>query len=481
MSARQSRREFLKRAAVCAGAVAGAQAIGAPYILAAGATDKLRVAVIGCGGQGTGTHVPAAMGEQLVALVDADEKSIANAFKRTKEVIEKAKDKDAYKGFDAAKVRVFSDYRKLFDEMGKEIDAISVATPNHQHALPALMAMKLGKGAYVEKPMAYNISEARMLAEWSVKYKVATQMGNQGHSGESYRRLCEYIWAGAIRKVTEVHCWSDRANGGVGPRPPTLPVPKGMNWENWIGPGPYRDYHKDLHPHEWHGWHDFGDGSLGNMGCHVLDGAVWALKLGHPTSIEVEEMAGGTEERYPIGTKIRWDFPAREDMPPVKLYWYDGKRKGIRKAGEGDTPDSVARNDANRPALFAELEKKYDRKFETNGTFYIGDKGIMFTGCYGGGVRIIPEEQHKAFPQPGKTLPRPKGAGHHGNFFQACKGGEPACSNFEVASRLTEIVLLGCLAIKAGLGKKVEWDGPTMKCTNVPELNKHLSREYRKG
>ncbi|MGD0092803.1 MAG: Gfo/Idh/MocA family oxidoreductase, partial [Planctomycetota bacterium] len=266
MTARRSRRDFLKKTAACAGALAGAQIFGAPYVLAADkASDKLRVAVIGCGGQGTGTHIPAALNEHLVAIVDASEKCLANALKRGAEVAKKS-------GlvFEPEKVRTFSDYRKLFDEMHKDIDAVSIATPNHHHALPALLAMKLGKGAYVEKPMAYDIHEARLLADKAAVYKVATQMGNQGHSGEGYRRLCEYIWAGAIGKVTEVQCWSDRANGGVGPRPPTEPVPAGMNWDNWIGPAPFRDYHKDLHPHEWHGWHDFGDGSLGNMGCHVL-------------------------------------------------------------------------------------------------------------------------------------------------------------------------------------------------------------------
>jgi len=476
VTTQHNRRDFLKKTAACAGAIAGARIFGAPYVLAADkAGDKLRVAVIGCGGQGTGAHISAALGERLVAVVDASEKCIGNALKRGTDVAKKGN-----QNFDAEKVRTFTDYRKLFDEMGKEIDAVSIATPNHHHALPALMAMKLGKGAYIEKPMAYNVSEARMLAEWAAKYKVATQMGNQGHSGESYRVLCEYIWAGAIGKVTEVHCWSDRANGGAGPRPPKEPVPAGMNWDNWIGPAPFRDYHRDLHPHEWHGWHDFGDGSLGNMGCHVMDGAVWALKLEHPTSIEVEEMAGGSDERFPIGAKIRWDFPARGDMPPVKVYWYDGKRKGIKIAGKGDDPDAVSKEARNRPPLAVELEKQYQRDFGGNGSLYIGDKGIMYTGTYGGGTRIIPEEKHKAFPAPPKTLPRVKNS-HHGDFFRACRGGEPASSNFAVASRLTEIVLLGSLAQIAGLGKKIQWDGPNMKCTNMPGLDRHIKREYRKG
>jgi predicted dehydrogenase len=330
--------------------------------------------------------------------------------------------------------------------------------------------------------MAYDIWEARTMAEFSRQYKVASQMGNQGHSGEGYRRLCEYIWAGAIGPVTEVHCWSNRANGGIGPRPPALPVPAGMNWDSWIGPAPFREYHKDLHPHEWHGWHDFGNGSLGNMGCHVMDGAHWALKLDQPTSIEVEQMVGGTKERYPIGTRIRWDFPARGDMPPVKVYWWDGKRSDAKNAGRDadDTIDSVSKLARNRPPLVDKLEKEYKRDFGGNGTFYIGDKGIMYTGTYGEGTRIIPEEKHKATPVPAISIPRVKG-GHQGDFTRACRGGEPACSNFEVAARLTELILLGDLAIKAGLNKTVEWDGVNAKCTNLPELNRFIHREARQG
>ena len=454
---KQSRRSFLKRAGVVAGAVAGARLANGPFVLSADAVqDKLRVAVIGCGGQGTGAHVPQAARQTLVALVDPDSRNIAKAM---------AKAQTANKELNPESVKTFADYREMFDKMPKGIDAIIVATPNHHHAPPALMAMKRGIAAYVEKPLCYDMNEARMMAEYSKKYKVASQMGNQGHCGEGYRRLCEYIWAGAIGNVTEVHCWSDRANGGSGGRPEKSDPPAGMNWDTWIGAAPYRDYHKDLHPHSWHGWHDFGNGSLGNMGCHVMDGAHWALKLGSPTSIMVEAMNGGSAERYPVGTKICWDYPARGDMPAVKVYWWDGKR-------------SAPATGQNRPPLADELEKKYDRKFGGNGTLYVGDKGVMFTGTYGDGTRILPEELHKAFPAPAKTLPRVSG-GVHGNFFNAIRTGEPAASNFETASKLTEMIVLGCLAIKAGQGNKVEWDGT--KCTNNPAVNRFLQREYRKG
>ncbi|MDQ3813017.1 MAG: Gfo/Idh/MocA family oxidoreductase [Armatimonadota bacterium] len=468
MTEQFSRREFMKRAA--AGAVAGASLVGMPYIIAAPRTGKLRTAVIGCGGQGTGAHVPAAAREHLVALIDADENKLAKAIK-------KAKDTNAE--LDTATVKTYNDYRKFFDEMHKEVDAIFIATPNHHHALPALLAMQHGIGVYVEKPMSFNIHEARTMAEYARKYKVATQMGIQGHSGEGYRRLCEYIWAGAIGNVTEVHCWSDCLNGGVGGRPPTLPVPAGLNWDSWIGPAPFRDYHKDLHPHEWHGWYDFGNGALGNRGCHIMDGAFWALKLDKPSSLELEEVNGGSEERYPMGARIRWDYPARGDMPPLKLYWYDGKRKGVQNAGPGDTADSVAREAANVPPLMLELKKKYDRKFEGNATLYVGDKGVMYTGFYGGGTRIIPEEAHKAFPVPEPKIPRIKGS-HQEDFLRGVRDpSHQPCANFDYSARQTEMVLLGDLAMKAGIGKKVEWDGD--KCTNMPELNAMLQRDYRKG
>ena len=187
-----------------------------------------------------------------------------------------------------------------------------------------LIAMQLGKHVYCEKPVCRDIAEARKLREMARQYKVATQMGNQGHCEEGYRRLCEFIWSGVIGHIKETHSWTDRANGGVGPRPPVEPAPAGLHWEEWIGPAPYRDFHSDIHPHEWHGWYDFGNGSIGNMGCHILDGVFWALKVEHPTSIEAEEIRGGSDERYPTGSRIRWDIPARGDLPPVKVYWYEG-------------------------------------------------------------------------------------------------------------------------------------------------------------
>lgn len=431
----------------------------------------MRVAVIGCGGQGRGAHVPPAARERLVALVDPDEQCLNKALKRAKEIAPE---------IDPRQIRTFTDYRRLFDTMAKELDAVLIATPNHHHALPALLAMQHGIHVYVEKPLCYSLAEAWQMAEFSRKYKVATQMGNQGHCGEGIRRLCEYIWAGAIGNVTEVYSWTNRTNGGIGPRPPLEPPPPGLDWDSWIGPAPYRDYHPDLHPHAWHGWHDFGNGSIGNMGCHVLDCPHWALKLGDPTSIELEEAFGGGEERYPLGARIRWDYPARGDMPPVKIYWYDGVRLDPRKPMPAIVSGEKFKGTLNRPPLVAELEKKYNRQFGASGSLFVGDKGMMISGTYGEGTRIIPEEKHREFPLPPKTIPRVEG-GPHADFFRACRDGKPACSNFATAARLTEMVLLGSLALRAGVGKRLEWDGQQKRFKNRPDLNRLLSRDNRAG
>jgi predicted dehydrogenase len=473
MSVKISRRELLKTAAVGTGALAASRLAGYPYIMAqqpaSGDQAPLRLAVIGCGGQGTNAHVPVAARQNLVALIDPDTKALESAITKAK----------AEKEFDADKVRTFSDYRVFFDQMAKEVDAVIIVTPNHQHALPSLLAMQRGIGVYVEKPMAYDIREANLMAETARKYKVATQMGNEGHSGEGYRRLCEYLWAGAIGNVTEVYHWTNRANGGVGPRPPVQPVPANLDWDKWVGPAPYRDFHADLHPHSWHGW-------LGNMAAHVMDGAFWALDLARPSAIEVEQMVGGSAERYPVGTRIRWDYPARPatanhgPMPPVKLWWYDGKRADVADAGKGDGPASVSREAANKPPIMLEMEKLTGRNFGDSATFYIGDKGIMYTGTYGGGVRILPEEKHKAFPVPPIVIPR-VGMSHHRDFFRAVRGGQPAVSNFDYAAPFTEVILLGDLAIKAGQGRKIEWDADKKQVTNLPEMNRFVGRPYRKG
>ncbi len=466
-----NRRSFLRRAALAAGALSAARFLPGPNLLGApGAGRKLNCVQIGCGGRGM-THLNATLNENLVALVEVDEKRHAAVKKWLQ-----AKDHDP------AKLQLFTDYRRMFDQIASQIDAVFIATPNHQHALPAMIAMQLGKNVYCEKPVCHDIAEARELRAMARRSQVATQMGNQGHCEQGYRRLCEYIWAGVIGRVTETHSWTNRANGGVGPRPPTLPVPPGLHWPEWIGPAPYRDYHSDLHPHEWHGWYDFGNGSIGNMGCHVLDGAYWALKLEHPTRIAVEMLRGGSDERYPTGSIIRWDFPARGDLPPVQVRWYEGLNKltTAEPVGSLRVAQGAARN---LPPLLVELLKQYpDEDIDSgdSGTLYVGDKGVIFTATYGDKMHVVPWEKMRQIPAPPPTLPRPKDI--FTDFLTACREGRTDTAvSFDYGTRLTEFAILGNLAQHAGEGRTVEWDGPNMKVTNIPELNAWVKRPYRKG
>ena len=460
------RRSFIKGAAAAGAAVAVSQVFPVPNILRAANTGgKLNCAVIGCGGRGR-SHLNVASKENLVAVVDPDEKRAASAL-------------ESFSG--SVQAQAFGDYREMFDKVGKTLDAVFIATPNHHHALPAMIAMQLGKGVYCEKPLCHNVGEARKLSALAAKHKVPTQMGNQGHCMEGYRRLCEFVWGGVIGNVTATHSWTNRANGGRGPRPDSEPTPAGINWDSWIGPAPYRDYHVDLHPHEWHGWYDFGNGSLGNLACHVMDGVYWALKLEHAQSIEVEEIHGGTDERCPTGTTIRWDFPARGDMPPLQAYWHDG-RHGDDDPGDGNHfGPKGAKGPQNFPPLLLELKKQYpDEKFDSSGTLYVGDKGIIYTGTYGNNMRVLPKTAMKDVDGPPTSLPRPKSS--FADFLRACREGTTdTATSFDYAARLTEFTLLGNLAQRAGKGKKVEWDGPNMKVTNIDELNRFVSRENREG
>jgi predicted dehydrogenase len=467
-----NRRLFLKRAALTAGALSSATLPGPNLLAAAAEGEKLKCVQIGCGGRGM-NHLDWVVNtskENLVAIVDPDEKSHA---KVKKWLQGKQQDPD--------KLQVFTDYRVMYDKIGKEIDAFFIATPNHHHAPAAMRAMQLNKGVYCEKPLTHDIAEARKLREMARASKAPAQMGNQGHCEDGYRRLCEFIWAGVVGNITETHSWTDRANGGAGPRPPSLPVPSGLHWDEWIGPAPFRNYHTDLHPHEWHGWYDFGNGSLGNMSCHVLDGVYWALKLDHPTSIEAEEIRDGSDERYPTGSRLRWDCPARGDMPPVKVYWYEGLKPGAPADAAVGNLKTVKGSARNLPPLLLELQKQYpDEEFDASGSLYVGEKGILYTATYGGRMHLLPMEKMQALHQPPRTMPRPKNI--MADFLDACRAGKTeTAAPFEYGSRLTEFSLLGNLAQHAGVGKKINWDGPNMKVTNMPELNEWVKRPYRQG
>jgi len=462
-----SRRAFVRRTGLAVGALAAA-----PFniLSAANAGNQIRCAVIGCGGRGM-VHLTTVLGEKLVAAVDVDGRRAGDVSRLLQE-----------NGKPAGQHKFFTDYRRMFDKLAKGVDAVFIATPNHQHALPAMLALEAGIAVYAEKPLCYDIGEARALRARAARTKVATQMGHQGHCEEGYRRLCEYIWSGAIGAVTETHSWTDRANGGLGPRPPKKRPPSDLHWDAWIGPAPYRNFHDDLHPHEWHGWHDFGNGSIGNMGCHVLDGVYWALKVEHPEVIEVEQMRGGSAERFPLGCRLRYDVPPRAGLPALKVYWYEGLNPGA----EGD-PAGLLRTargkDRYLPAPLLELIKQFpDEGLEAmdNGTIYIGEKGTIITGTYGDKMHIVPWERMQATPAPPKTLPRPKSV--FTDFLEAVREGRTeTAAGFDYGARLTEFSLLANLAMHAGMGKPVRWDGHAMRVTNLPELNARVKRVHRRG
>jgi predicted dehydrogenase len=447
-----SRRQFMG----AAGAATAAFTIVPSHMLGgsggAAPSEKLNIAAIGVGGMGK-ANLDACEGENIVALCDIDDRYAAGTFNR----------------FPNAKK--YLDFRAMLDKEGKNIDAVIIATPDHTHALIAMACMEAGKHVYLQKPLAHSIYEVRKLTEAARQYKVQTQMGNQGHSSDEIRILWEWIADGAIGPVHEVHAWSDRPAGGnpwsdfpVMARPRETPeVPSTLDWDKWLGPAPYRPYHPIYHPMSWRGWWDFGTGALGDMGCHILDPAFWTLKLGHPTRVEATTTHYQPEvmsETYPRASIVRYEFPARGDMPPVKLTWYDGRLL---------------------PPRPRDLEET--RRLETNGAILIGEKGTIMHGSHGAsGVRIIPEEKMKAYKRPPESLPRvPDGqTGHERDWIRACKDGKPASSTFEYGGPLTEMVLLGVLAMRFK-DTPLEWDPVNMKVTNLPEADKYINPPYREG
>jgi len=448
MAKKTTRRDFIKRTAVAAGVAAGARHVTAPFVLANPAPNsKLGIAVIGCGGMGSGNPGVAAR-ERFVAMCDVDERFIAKAAARIKDNVPNPK--------------VYYDYRKMIDECHKDIDVVLIATPDHNHAPAAMRAINRGKAVFCQKPLAHNIAECYALAKAAEENNVLTQMGNQGHFGENIRRVCEYIWAGAIGNVTEVHAILGRNFGGKLGRPERKPVPAGLHWNEWLGPAPYRDYHDGLHPFSWRTWRQFGTGSVGDMACHNLDTLFWALKLAEAPRFTVECLStkDGSEEKYTLDNTVRWDFPARGDMPPVKVYCYD--HKGLM------------------PEVMVEAEKKYNVKFREH-TLLIGEKGMITIAGTSGDWQFLPEQRIKDIPEPEKTLPRAHG-GPISDLLYACKNGVPPCSDFPgSAAPLTAFSLTSHLAAFTGVGQKLQWDVKKMQCTNVPEINRLVQREYRQG
>jgi hypothetical protein len=447
MSQRSTRRGFLKTSAAGAAALAGLSqgrfALGETPPKEPPSRDKLRVAVIGPAGMGSYSTANA-LKENFVAMVDVDERSIAKVMK------EKIKD--------AAKPKVYYDYRKMLDECHNQIDVVLIATPDHHHAPAAIRAIRYGKHVFCQKPLAHNIAECYALANAAREEKVLTQMGNQGYCSEGIRRVAEYIAAGAIGTVTETHTILDRNFGGTGGRPPSKPIPEGLHWDEWIGPAPYRDYHEGLHPFSWRNYKAFGTGTIGDMACHRLAFPFMALRLWEVKQFVVEciHTANGSDEKYPQDNVVCYHIPARPDIPACKCYIYDHKEL--------------------RPGVMKELEQKYNTKWTGESTLFVGTKGYLGNG------KLIPESDHKDFPEPSKTLPRAKAGGPIEDLFACIRTGSTPVSNFiDAAAPLSAMALTGHLAQYAGIGEKIDWDADKMQCTNKPELNQYVRREHRKG
>jgi predicted dehydrogenase len=439
-----SRRDFMGAAAgVAAFTVVPRHVLGGVGVTPP--SEKLNIAGIGVGGRGA-ADLQELESQNIVALCDVDWRSAAGAFRRYP---------DAHR---------YKDFREMLDKEDRNIDAVVVATPDHVHATASMAAITRGKHVYCEKPLTHSVYEARVLAEAAREHKVATQMGNQGQASLETRLLCETVWDGAIGQVREVHVWTDRPLNGINKwywpqgvdRPKdTPPVPEGVDWDLWLGPAPKRPYHPDYMPFKWRGWWDFGTGALGDIGCHSIDPVFRALKLGHPISVEAC-CTLVNDETYPVASRVTYEFPARGDLAPVRLHWYDGGMKPPR-------PE----------------EMEDGRTWDTNGTLLVGDKGKML------GHRLIPESRQREYGKPPEVLER--SPGHHQEWINACKGGKPAGSNFpDHAGLLAQVVLLGNIALRPALKEKILrtkllWDGEAFKFTNLPEANQYLQREYREG
>ncbi len=440
-----SRRGFISTSSV---AVAGMTIIPSHVVSGLGhmvPSDKLNIAGIGFGGMGRNNLANVAKTENIVALCDVDwGDPVTRVF-------------NLYPG-----AKKYKDYRVMLDNQ-KDIDAVIVATSDHTHAIISMEAMRRGKHVFTQKPLTHTVFEARSMAKAAGQYKVATQMGNQGQATDGPRRLREMIWDGVIGPVQEVHVWTDRPNNGLfrtywpqGVERPveTPPTPETLDWDLFIGPAPMRPYNPAYHPFKWRGWWDFGTGALGDIGCHSLDPVFRALKLKYPISVEAVSTIVN-EETYPLSSMVRYHFPAREQMPPVTLIWYDG---------------------GMRPFNLPELEG--DMLMGTGGTLYIGDKGKILND------RILPATLRNSYKPPEPYIP--SSPGHEEEWILACKGGEPAGSSFEWAGPLTETVLLGNIALRKALKEKLSqqilnFDPEKFSFPNMPEADQYLHCEYRKG
>jgi predicted dehydrogenase len=430
------------------------------------AKDRLRVAGIGIGGKGSSDIEQAARIMDVVALCDIDEQRLEQ------------------RAATWPSAKKYFDYRKLFDEMMREIDAVVVSTPDHSHTLPSILAMRAGKHVYCQKPLTHLPFEARMMREVAAKYKVCTQMGNQGSALSGLRRAVELVHAGTIGAIKEAHVWTNRPfkwwkqAPDVVARPKEAPVPKHVHWDEWVGPAPMRPYavregnKPAYHPHDWRGYWDFGTGALGDMACHTANMAFRALKLDTPSAV-IAEAGEINAETFPAWAHMTYFFVARGDQPACALHWYEGARDGKRVLPP------------------AEVVSRVLRKGETladSGSILVGDKGILFSpNDYGARFRLTPEKDF-AGVQTAKPEKGPAGTDQDPDSFmkqewlEAIRAGKPemASSNFDYAARLTEAMLLGNIAVRFA-GQRLEWDAAKLKFTNSEAASRLVRVDYRKG
>lgn len=466
-----SRREFVQ---IGSGVVAGA--VGVPWVVPSSAlglagtvapSNRIAAASIGVGMMGT-HDLQSFMRQfaqlQFVAVCDCDKarrnvNNVVYGWEPAQKIVEKhyaeKSPSGTYRG-----CKVYVDYRELLEQQ-KDLDAVLVATPDHTHAVISMAAMRKGKHVFCQKPLVHTVYEARKLAEAARQSKVATQCGTGNYTQESVFRLREWIADGAIGAVREVHNWSNRPVWPQGMDRPseTPPVPEGLDWDLWLGPAPYRPYHPAYLPFVWRGWWDFGTGALGDMGCYSFDVIFRVLKLRHPTKVEACGSLFNqkrSEDSFPQASIVRFQFPARGEMPPVKLTWYDG---GLRP----ERPD--------------ELEPAKPFSEPNGGLLFIGEKGKILCDFTGANPRLIPESKMSAYKQPPKTLPR--SIGHHEEWIAAIQGGEPPGANFEVAGLVSETLMLGNIALRTG--KELLWDGPNLRIPNAPDAEKYIHPTPRSG
>lgn len=440
-----SRRKFISNSTVAVSAltivpryVLGGDGFTAP-------SDKLNIACVGVGGKGR-VDVDGVSSENIIALCDVDQVRATETSNR----------KNAYEAF--PKARRYQDYREML-EKEKDIDAVTISTPDHTHAIITMAAMRKGKHVYTQKPLTRTIGESRKVIDFAREAGVATQMGNQGHANEGPRILNELIWQGAIGTVKEVHCWTNRPvwPQGIPNRPKvSQSIPSTLNWDLWLGPAPYRNYHSDYAPFKWRAWWDFGCGALGDMGCHILDYPFWALKLTAPLTIEAYS-SPVYQETAPQASLITYKFKSGLDGSMVDLIWYDGGLK---------------------PNIPKELESEINLWESIGGVVFKGDMGVLVYGHHRPKPVLLVNGKEQDYGTPKEMIPR--SVGHYQEWINECKGSDArAMSNFDYASPLNEAVLLGNVAVRTG--KKLLWDAENMKVSNVPEANQYLREDYRSG